>query len=63
MFELVWVLMLSVCSSGQCMSQTVLETTAQDVCINQKSLHEQLPQDGNWTTIEYKCKPKNSFEA
>ena len=55
--------MLSVCSSGQCMSQTVLETTAQDVCINQKSLHEQLPQDGDWTTVEYKCKPKNSFEA
>lgn len=61
--EIIWVLILSVCSSEQCISQIVLETTAKDRCMYQKVMHEQLPPDGPWKTIEYKCKPKNSFEA
>ncbi len=63
MFNIVWVLMLSVCNTDQCITQTVLETSAKDRCMYHKIMHEQLPMDGNWKTIEYKCKPKNSQEA
>ena len=55
MFNIVWVLMLSVCNTDQCITQTVLETTAKDRCMYHKIMHEQLPIDGDWKTIEYKC--------
>ena len=63
MFNVIWVLMLSVCNTDQCVTQTVLETTAKDRCMYHKIMHEQLPKDGNWKSITYICKPKNSQEA
>ena len=63
MIEIIWVLMLSVCSTQQCITQQVLETTAKDRCMYHKIMHEQLPIDGSWKSIEYKCKPKNSISA
>ena len=52
MIEIIWVLMLSVCSTQQCITQQVLETTAKDKCIHHKTMHEQLPIDGFWKSIE-----------
>jgi len=63
MFNIVWVLLLSVCNTEQCITQTVLETSAKDRCMYHKIMHEQLPIDGNWKSITYICKPKNSQEA
>ena len=59
MIEIVWVLVLSVCTSSQCISQEVLQTTDQDQCISQKTMHEKLPQDGNWNSVKFECKLKN----
>jgi hypothetical protein len=61
--EIIWVLILSVCTTDHCITQTVLETTAQDKCLNEKVLHEQLPSDGDWKTVEYKCEILNSVET
>lgn len=63
MFNIVWVLLLSVCNTEQCITQTVLETSAKDRCMYHKIMHEQLPKDGDWKSITYICKPKNSQEA
>jgi len=60
--EIVWVLLLSVCSTNQCITQTVLETTAKDKCIYHKVMHEQVPPDGSWGSIEYTCQPKDSVQ-
>ena len=59
MIEIVWVLVLSVCTSSQCLSQEVIETVDQDRCISEKLMYEKLPQDGNWNTVKYECKIKN----
>lgn len=60
--EIVWVLLLSVCSTNQCITQTVLETNAEDKCIYHKVMHEQVPPDGSWGSIEYTCQPKDSVQ-
>ena len=60
--ELIWALILSVCTTDRCITQTVLETDEQDMCIVEKVLHEQLPQDGDWKTVEYKCKLLNTVQ-
>ena len=60
--EIIWVLILSVCTIDRCITQNVLETNAQDKCMNEKILHEELPQDGGWKTVEYKCQLLNSVE-
>ena len=61
--EIVWVLLLSVCSAEQCITQEVLQTNHKDKCMYHKVMHEQLPQDGDWSKVEYICKPKDSLEA
>tara|TARA_B100000073_G_C23576129_1_gene510245 strand:+ start:351 stop:542 length:192 start_codon:yes stop_codon:yes gene_type:complete len=59
MIEIVWVLILSVCTSSQCITQEVLQTPDHDQCISQKIIHEDLPQDGDWNSVKFECKLKN----
>jgi len=61
--EIIWVLILSVCNTDHCITQTISETTTQVKCINEKILHEELPEDGGWKTVEYKCELLNNVEA
>lgn len=61
--EVTWALILSVCTTDYCATQNILETAAQDLCMYEKTLHEQLPPDGNWKTIKYECKLLNSVET
>jgi len=39
-----------------CVKQSIQWFEKQQECISFKVLHEELPQDGSWTTVEYKCK-------
>ena len=46
--EIIWILVLSVCGTDRCISQTVLETDTKFKCQTELVLHEQMPQDGPW---------------
>ena len=61
--EIIWVLVLSVRTTDRCITQTVLETNTKNKCVNEKVLHEELPVDGPWRTIEYNCKLLNDLEV
>tara|TARA_B100001057_G_scaffold152174_1_gene152204 strand:- start:957 stop:1145 length:189 start_codon:yes stop_codon:yes gene_type:complete len=61
--EIIWVLILSVCNTDYCITQTISENTTQSKCINEKILHEELPSEGSWKSIEYRCELLNSVEV
>ena len=61
--EIIWALMLQVCSSLGCQDQMVAEFNTQDNCHIAQWQHEQIPIDGAWKSVEYKCIPKGSIGA
>ena len=61
--EIIWALMLQVCSSLGCQDQMVAEFITRDNCHIAQWQHEQIPTDGAWKSVEYKCIPKGSIGA
>lgn len=61
--EIIWILVLSVCGTDRCISQTVLETDTKFKCQTELVLHEQMPQDGPWRSVEYNCLLLNALEV
>ncbi len=55
MIEIVWTLLLTVCSDTACASQHVQWFEQKPDCIEMKLIHEDLPVDGNWKSVDYKC--------
>jgi len=53
---MIWALLLTACMETTCVKQSIQWFEKQQECISFKVLHEELPQDGSWTTVEYKCK-------
>jgi hypothetical protein len=53
--EIIWSLILTVCSSSFCAMQTVQWFEEKPQCIEMKRIHEDLPIDGDWKSVEYKC--------
>ena len=53
--EVIWTLLLTVCSTTSCATQHVQWFDEQPQCIEMKLLHEELPADGHWKSVEYKC--------
>ena len=48
--------MLTVCMDSQsCIKQDVQWFEEKYQCVEMKALHEELPIDGDWKTINYKC--------
>ena len=48
--------MLTVCMDSQsCIKQDVQWFEEKYQCVAMKALHEELPIDGDWKTIDYKC--------
>ncbi len=48
--------MLTVCMDSQsCINQSVQWFEEKAECIKMQILHEELPIDGDWTTVDYKC--------
>ena len=58
--EVIWILLLSVCTEVSCVSQTVDEFNTREQCIVSQNQHESLPEDGSWRSIEFKCLPKGA---
>ena len=47
--------MLTVCSTAYCGTQTIQWFEERPDCIEMKTIHENIPTDGDWKSIEYKC--------
>ena len=54
--EIIWSLLLTACMDSQsCVQQDIQWFEEKYQCIAMKALHEELPVDGDWKTIDYKC--------
>lgn len=48
--------MLTVCMDSQsCVQQDIQWFEEKFQCVAMKALHEKLPVDGDWKTVNYKC--------
>ncbi len=52
---MIWSLLLTDCIQTTCAKQSIQWFEEKQQCIEFKILHEELPQDGHWNTVEYKC--------
>ena len=59
--EIIWHILLTVCSGSTCLEQDVqwFETKAQ--CETMLVEYVEVPVDGSWDTVEYICKPVGSM--
>ena len=54
--EVIWNLLLTVCMDSQsCVQQSIQWFEKKSECIEMQTLHEELPIDGDWKTVDYKC--------
>ena len=53
-----WVLILTICMAEGtgCFSQPVGFHDTKQKCLASKYMHEELPTDGQWSSIDYECK-------
>ena len=49
--------------SQSCVKQDIQWFEEKYQCVAMKALHEELPVDGDWKTIDYKCTIVGSKEA
>jgi hypothetical protein len=53
---IIWSLVLTVCApNGQCFNQTVQWFDKENECRRYKEIYEEIPKDGAWASVEYKC--------
>ncbi|OUW57548.1 MAG: hypothetical protein CBD57_04555 [Candidatus Pelagibacter sp. TMED197] len=61
---MIWFLLLTVCmNDGKCHYQNVGLYDSREMCIASKNMHEELPIDGLWTSVNYECKLMNGEEV
>ena len=58
--EVVWTLLLTVCSDVTCYTQDVQWFEEQTECIEMKAVHEEYPPDGHWKDIRFVCTIKGA---
>jgi hypothetical protein len=56
MKAIIWSLMLTVCTQEDaCFKQTIQWFENEPECLEFKALHESIPADGGWKTVDYTC--------
>lgn len=63
MTEIIWTLLLTVCSDANCATQTIQWFEEKPQCVEMRQIHEELPIDGHWKSVEYTCSIVNGAEA
>lgn len=58
--EVIWHIMLTVCLGSTCRIQDVQWFDTEQECRTMLVQYAKIPTDGNWDTVEYKCKPVGS---
>lgn len=52
---MIWSLLVTACTATGCVEQSIQWFEDKQECIEFKRLHEELPKDGNWTSVNYQC--------
>ena len=56
MTAIIWALVLTACTpQGECYKQTIQWFDSEPECLEIKAIHESIPPDGAWKTVEYSC--------
>ena len=55
MTQVIWSLMLTVCSTETCATQSIQWFEEMSQCQEMKVVHEELPVDGPWKSVVYDC--------
>jgi hypothetical protein len=53
---IVWTLLLTVCSADTCVKQEVEFFRTEKECVQMQMVYDQMPKDGDWDSIDYRCK-------
>jgi hypothetical protein len=61
--QIIWYILLTVCTEGQCMSQDVQWFDSVDACKTMLVQYQEIPADGDWDSVVYECKLKNAVET
>ena len=62
--EIMWTLLLTACiSDTTCINQRVDLFETEEQCLISRTLHTELPIDGSWKSINFRCRPLNSIGA
>ena len=62
--NIIWSLVVIACMDSQsCIQQDIQWFEEKYQCVAMKALHEELPVDGDWKTIDYKCTIVGAKEA
>ncbi len=60
MTELIWHIVLTVCTGSNCLVQDVQWFDSKIECETMLVRYVEIPPDGNWDEVEYQCKPVGS---
>jgi len=58
--EFIWHILLTVCLHSDCRTQDVQWFDKEQECREMLPAYRSIPQDGEWTSVTYICKPINS---
>ena len=64
--EFIWHILLTVCMSNECRYQDVQwfeGPNAQTQCNASLQLYKDIPNDGDWDTVTWECKPLGSKQT
>ena len=63
MIEVIWHILLTVCSGSTCLEQDIQWFEKKEDCQTMLVQYVEIPVDGDWDTVEYVCKPKGSIAS
>lgn len=58
--EVIWHILLTVCSGSTCLEQDVQWFETKNQCESAMVQYVEIPADGSWDSVEYVCKPVGS---
>ena len=61
--EIIWHLLLTVCSGSTCIEQGVQWFDNRTSCETMLVQYAEIPSDGDWDSVEYQCKPVDSLST
>lgn len=60
---IIWHLLLTVCAGSTCLSQDIQWFDDKTTCELALVRYQEIPPDGDWDSVEYICKPKDSYSV
>ena len=61
--NVIWHILLTVCSGSTCLEQDVQWFDSEKECKTMLVQYVEIPADGDWDTVTYVCKPKDSIAS